>query len=216
METPNTVVEATQTTETSTEDSTVDASVEYGKQVQTLRGQVDYWQGEAKKAFKDRDKARDLVKNKTAEPNQDKGYQELAAELSAFKRRQTFRDAVDDVGITLNRKQMEVLEGAYHASNPEDVAVWIKERADIFAMPPAQQPIVAGRPVQVIPPQSAPVSNQGPGVKTASDALPDDPRLIPPHIWQGMSRDDRMERANAWMAKSGMYPVSGSNKRKTG
>lgn len=140
-------------------------------------------------------------KTEAAKPPEKPG--DPSAQIAALQARLDFRDAIAEAGLSLTRKQQDLLETAYRSQRPSNLGQWVRDQAEVFG---SAEPKAATTPAPAevpVPEQAKPVSNQGAPLANPG-ALPDDPRLIPPHIWKNLKREDRMARVNGWMAKNGM------------
>lgn len=138
-----------------------------------------------------------------AKPEGRSGGAEAFAEVTALRRELAIEKACTELGVT-SPTLRDLIERATVQASPADVRSIVEKVAG--ELRPAA---VRETPPTPPPPATAPAtqparSNTGaPGVD-GKIALPEDPRLIDPETWKGMTSKERIERHQANQRRAGM------------
>lgn len=128
--------------------------------------------------------------------------------LEALEKRLLIRDAIDDAGVKLSRRQREIVETLFNSSQPTDISSWLRDTVAVFQPsnpaptdpPKADSPPAAqGADAQAHPFKQPPVTNTGaPG---APQVLSDDFFEIPADLWKSLPPEERLKRMKAYTKK---------------
>jgi hypothetical protein len=126
----------------------------------------------------------------------------VLGEFAALRRELALKDAYADLGIKPGPVR-ELMEHAVKSANPENVREFIEKYAAAL-QPAAPKETQATTTTAQAPAATQPArSNTGaPGVD-GKIALPEDPRLIDPDVWRGMTPAERMEKFRASQRRAG-------------
>lgn len=155
-----------------------------------------YSEDHVKELIAERDRYKAAAKSSAPPPSE---FDALRAELD-------FKERLLEEAPHLTREQRAMVLDQFKFKKPgsDELGDFIKRTTSVFGRTPVAQPATAQAAVAA--PATTPVRTDMGSPGAANAVLPDDPRLIPKEIWDGMDPVQRRQITERW--KRGQNPGS--------